>query len=247
VYANYFFYVHLEGLDKTLTLKYSFSTTSYFYDGINNTIDPLKLPKKLYLSCIEVLVKIILRHLKTDDNIIFYISSFCNGNNEAIAAQYKLWLPQLYLIAYRYLQNQEKAEDVIADCFEKLLSMPLEKRKQKFIDEQINLKALLIVMVKNRCLDTLKLSQNRNRILYNLSDSFSKVSQNNVQDDFTKDNVKLLLACLPEKEQTIMKLYLEGYKHKEISEKLQLSEKSISNLLSLSRKKIKNIWRIFME
>lgn len=185
--------------------------------------------------------------MKTDDNIIFYISSFCDGNNEAIAAQYKLWLPQLYLIAYRYLQNQEKAEDVIADCFEKLLSMSLEKRKEKFMDEQINLKALLIVMVKNRCLDTLKISQNRSRILDNLSDSFSKVSQNNVRDDFAKDNMKMLLACLPEKEQSVMVLYLEGYKHQEISEKLQLTEKSISNLLSLSRRKIKNIWRIFME
>jgi DNA-directed RNA polymerase specialized sigma24 family protein len=40
---------------------------------------------------------------------------------------------------------------------------------------------------------------------------------------------------------------LEGYKHEEISEKLQLSEKSISNSLSLSRAKIKNLWSVFME
>ena len=89
------------------------------------------------------------------NNTSNYIESFCNGDNKAIAAQYKLWLPQLYLIAFRYVKNHEIAEDVVSDCFEKLLIMPTEKRREKFIDEQINLKALLIVMVKNKSLDYL--------------------------------------------------------------------------------------------
>ena len=50
--------------------------------------------------------------------------------------------------------------------------MPLEKRKQKFIEEEINLKALLIVIVKNKCLDYIKTTKNRNRIIdaiYNMT------------------------------------------------------------------------------
>jgi hypothetical protein len=47
----------------------------------------------------------------------------------------------------RYLKSQEEAEDVVADCFEKLLKMSNErKRQQKFIIDQIDLKSLLIVM-----------------------------------------------------------------------------------------------------
>lgn len=176
-----------------------------------------------------------------------YIESFCNGDNKAIAAQYKLWLPQLYLIAFRYVKNHEIAEDVVSDCFEKLLIMPAEKRREKFIDEQINLKALLIVMVKNKSLDYIKVTENRNRIKEGLQWFLNKTTQNKIHEKFSEENFKRLVNCLPNKEQIILKMNLEGYKNEEISKKLKLSEKSISNSLSLSRTKIKNLWHIFME
>lgn len=176
-----------------------------------------------------------------------YIESFCNGDNKAIAAQYKLWLPQLYLIAFRYVKNHEIAEDVVSDCFEKLLIMPAEKRREKFIDEQINLKALLIVMVKNKSLDYIKVTENRNRIKEGLQWFLNKTTQNKIHEKFSEENFKRLVNCLPYKEQIILKMNLEGYKNEEISKKLKLSEKSISNSLSLSRTKIKNLWHIFME
>ncbi len=176
-----------------------------------------------------------------------YIESFCNGDNKAIAAQYKLWLPQLYLIAFRYVKNHEIAEDVVSDCFEKLLIMPAEKRREKFIDEQINLKALLIVMVKNKSLDYIKVTENRNRIKEGLQWFLNKTTQNKIHEKFSEENFKRLVNCLPYKEQIILKMNLEGYKNEEISKKFKLSEKSISNSLSLSRTKIKNLWHIFME
>lgn len=176
-----------------------------------------------------------------------YIESFCNGDNKAIAAQYKLWLPQLYLIAVRYVKNHEIAEDVVSDCFEKLLIMPAEKRREKFIDEQINLKALLIVMVKNKSLDYIKVTENRNQIKEGLQWFLNKTTQNKIHEKFSEENFKRLVNCLPNKEQIILKMNLEGYKNEEISKKLELSEKSISNSLSLSRTKIKNLWHIFME
>lgn len=181
------------------------------------------------------------------NNFELYLKSFCDGDNTAIATQYKCWLPELYLIAYRYTKNQEQSEDIVADCFEKLLQMPLEKRKQKFIDEEINLKALLIVIVKNKCLDYIKTTKNRNRIIDGIKSIWSSSSNNTAITNFTNESFEALLKCLPEKEQVILKMNIEGYKHEEISEKLQLSEKSISNSLSLSRAKIKSLWSVFME
>ena len=176
-----------------------------------------------------------------------YLISLCEGDNTAIAMQYKKWLPELYLIAYRYTKNQEQSEDIVADCFEKLLQMPLEKRKQKFIVEEINLKALLIVIVKNKCLDYIKTTKNRNRIIDGIKSIWSTSSNNTATAIFTNESFEALLKCLPEKEQLILKMNIDGYKHEEISEKLQLSEKTISNSLSLSRAKIKNLWSVFME
>ena len=181
------------------------------------------------------------------NSIDLFLILFCNGDNSAIAKQYKLWLPQLFLIAFRYVQNQEIAEDVVADCFEKLLQMPLEKRKQKFIEEEINLKALLIVMVKNKSLDHLKTTKNRNRIIDGIKNIWNKTSKNSAKEVFANENFEAMLGCLPGKEQKILKMYIEGFKHEEISNQLQLSEKTISNSLSMSRSKIKKLWNVFME
>lgn len=212
------------------------------------TINSKKLPedfvKKLYLQTITLK-----NYLKAQQHtsVNLYLISFCEGDNTAIAMQYKQWLSEFYLIAFRYVKNQEQAEDVVADCFEKLLQMPIEKRKQKFIDEQINLKALLIVMVKNKSLDCLKTAKNRNRIIDGIKNLWNTTSNNNATAIFSNESFEKMLGCLPEKEQIILKMNIDGFKHAEISEKLQLSEKTISNSLSLSRTKIKNLWSAFME
>lgn len=181
------------------------------------------------------------------NTIDFSIISFCQGDNNAIVNQYKTWLPELYLIAFRYVKDQENAEDIVADCFEKLLNLSIEKRKQKFIDEEVNLKALMIVMVKNKSLDFLKTSSNRSKIIDGFKNFLSTSTKNNSYKLFSDENFQKMLSCLPEKEQIILKMNIEGYKHEEISEKLKLSEKTISNSLSLSRAKIKSLWSIFME
>lgn len=183
----------------------------------------------------------------TPNSLFLYLIAFCEGDNAAIAKQYKQWLPELFLIAYRYVKNEVEAEDIVADCFEKLLRLSTEKRKQKFITEQINLKALLIVMVKNKSLDSLKMMKNRNRIIEGIKSLWPLATNNSSKIIFTNENFENLLSCLPEKEQIILKMNMEGYKHQEISQKLNLSEKTISNTLSITRIKIKNLWSTFME
>ena len=172
---------------------------------------------------------------------------FCDGDNKALCAIYSAWLPELYLIALRHVQSEHEAEDVVADCFEKLLKMPIAKRKQKFIVEEINLKALLLVMTKNQSLDVIKTKKNRTRIIDGLAKFIPKFGLNESKQTLTNDNFKMLLTCLPNKEMEILTLHLEGYTNQEIGIKLKLTEKTISNLLSVARKKVKELWKIFME
>lgn len=174
------------------------------------------------------------------------IENFCKGDNKALSALYSAWLPELYLVSYRYVQSEQEAEDVVADCFEKLFKMPLNIRYQKFIAEEINLKALLLVMAKNKSLDVIKTKKNRNRIVDGLVKFVPKFVTNGSRQTLTNENFKLLLACLPKKEIEILTLYLEGFTNQEIAIKLSLTEKTIANLLSSARKKVKELWRIFM-
>ncbi|WP_297868913.1 sigma-70 family RNA polymerase sigma factor [uncultured Flavobacterium sp.] len=175
------------------------------------------------------------------------LQQFCKGDNLALGHLYHTFLPKLYLIAYRYVQSQQEAEDVVADCFEKLFKMPIEKRKQKFIEEEIDIKALLIIMVKNRCLDVIKTKNNRNRIAQGIKKLLPVTSFNSVSETITEENFKLLLDCLPQKEKTVLAMNIQGFSNEEIAEQLQLSEKTISNILSMARKKVKELWGLFME
>jgi RNA polymerase sigma factor (sigma-70 family) len=186
--------------------------------------------------------------LNTPDNTIsLSIRLFSEGDNNALAQLYKNWLPELYLVSYRYVKSQEEAEDVVADCFEKLLRMDVAVRKQKFIAEEINLKALLLVMVKNKSLDVLKTSKNRSRIVDNIKGLIPLIGYNKAEQNLSDDNFKKMLCCLPEKEQKIAELHIDGFSLEEISKQLNISEKTVSNLLALSRKKIRTLWSSFMK
>lgn len=175
------------------------------------------------------------------------LQQFCKGDNQALSTLYKKWLPELYLVAYRYVQCEQEAEDVVADCFEKIFAMPITKRHQKFIEEEINIKALLLVMVKNKSLDVIKTKKNRNRILEGMKGFLPTISFNNAKQNLTNDNFKELLNCLPKKEKQILSLSIDGFTNAEIGEQFNLSEKTIANLLAMVRKKVKNLWNTFME
>ena len=175
------------------------------------------------------------------------LQQYCNGENYALSTLYKAWLPELYLVAYRYVQSQQEAEDVVADCFEKVFAMPTKKRRQKFIEEEINIKALLIVMVKNKSLDVIKTKNTRSRIVDGIKKLLPKEVFNGAKQTLTDDNFKALLNCLPEKEKEILTLSIAGFSNTEIGKQVNLSEKTVANMLSMARKKVKNLWKAFME
>jgi RNA polymerase sigma factor (sigma-70 family) len=175
------------------------------------------------------------------------LQQFCDGENQALCTIYKAWLPELYLVAYRWVQSQQEAEDVVAECFEKIFAMSISKRHQKFIEEEINIKALLLVMVKNKSLDVIKTKKNRNRIIDGIKKFLPTEVFNGAKQTLTDENFKTLLTCLPEKEKQIITLSIAGYTNTEIATQLQLSEKTIANMLSMARKKVKELWKTFMD
>lgn len=177
----------------------------------------------------------------------FLLKQFCDGDNQSFTPLYNAWLPELFLVAYRYVQCEPEAEDVVADCFEKIFRMSIKERKQKFIEEGINIKVLLLVMVKNKSLDVVKTKNNRLRIINGIKKWLPLAINNTVKQTISDDSFNALLCCLPEKEKTIITMNINGYSNKEIAVQLAISEKTVANSLSISRTKIKNLWQQFME
>ncbi|MFD2551571.1 RNA polymerase sigma factor [Bizionia sediminis] len=169
------------------------------------------------------------------------IVSFCKGKTTAIVPLYKTWSTELYFVAYKYLRNKEEAEDVVADVFEKLLNMPVAKRKEKFLDGKISIKALLLVAVKNKALDVIKVQTNRRRIEQNIQNTETLTAKNTVWLNLSNEFLESILNILPKRERDILKMNMDGYDRNEIGQALNVSPKTVSNSLSLSRNKLKEI------
>lgn len=69
-----------------------------------------------------------------------------------LTKSYKVLVPELYLVAYSFVQSETKAEDIVADCFKILLQLPNNKRRLKVNEFNFNLKDILLEMVKNQSL-----------------------------------------------------------------------------------------------
>lgn len=171
---------------------------------------------------------------------------FSGGNNDVVSDWYAKWKAELFLVAYHYFRNTHDADDVLSECFAKLIELNPNKRKEKFIDNEINVKSLLLVMIKNRCLDEIKQRQNRKRIVGGIMHLFNYTSLNKFNDNIDNDCFTELCKCLPEKERLILLMNIDGFSHQEIALKTGLSEKTISNNLTNVRKKVKCLWEDFM-
>ena len=171
---------------------------------------------------------------------------FSNGNNDVVSDWFANWKAELFLVAYHYFRNTHDADDILSECFAKLIELNPNKRKEKFIDEEINVKSLLLVMVKNKCLDEIKQRQNRKRIIGEIMHLFNYSSFNKSIDNIDQACFTALCECLPEKERSILLLDIDGFSRQEIAVRTGLSEKTISNNLTLARKKVKELWEDFM-
>ena len=112
-------------------------------------------------------------------------------------------------------------------------------------DWQINLKALLLVAVKNKALDKIKVENNRKRIQNGMQHSTFNTTKNMVFQTLNNEYLESMLLVLPERERDILKMNMDGYDRNEIGHALNVSPKTVSNSLSTSRSKLKEILEDF--
>ena len=166
-----------------------------------------------------------------------YWQNYLNGDNDALAKLYVNLFEPLVLKAIYYTKKPEIARDIVSSLFVSLLELDKEERLSRW-DKIESHQALLLAIVRNKCLDFLKITQNRERINNELF-----VATN---CDVEKiDMIAHLTTCIQElkpDEKQLVELHLQGYSNDEISLKLNLSEKTVRNKLSLTRKSIWKLW-----
>jgi RNA polymerase sigma factor (sigma-70 family) len=150
---------------------------------------------------------------------------------------FKKHASELLMIAYFYLKDMDAAKDAVADCFEKLLKNDIVLDRN-----QEEVKAWLIVVVKNHVKDILKQKKNRLKLLSFIN--FDYLSENNWYKKAEKESLDRAMNHLTPKEAEVFKLHLDGYSNDEIREKLNVSYATVKNQLYDAKKKLRKIWEI---
>lgn len=156
------------------------------------------------------------------------------GDTAAYAEIYDRYWGILYRYSRKVLFNEDEAEDVVQDIFVMLWSKSLD------LDIRVSLSSFLYASVRNRILKHFERSKVRNNYLNSLEkfiDEGKCITDHLVRENELASRIEAELAQLPAKMREVFELSRKAhFSHKEISEKLEISELTVKKQLSNATK-----------
>ncbi len=172
---------------------------------------------------------------------------FLQGDPEAFDQIYELLSPRLKAMAYRHCRNTENARDVVQDVFTKLAAMDSQTRMEHFGKSEANLEGWLMVSVKHRAMDMVKIDESRRKKSPEVRSTFAGETQNRSEETMTHERFQSMCNFLQPRQREVIELHIEGYRNEEIADRLNLSYNTVKNNIYEARQKLKNLWLRFME
>ncbi len=169
-------------------------------------------------------------------------------NEELFDVLYDLYYQKLYIFAYSYISSKEDAEEIIQDVFVKLW-----KNRNK-LSSVSNITGYIYKVTRNSCLDFLRTKKNVLAIESNMLQQQNLLNLHALSDDPSsliiekelEAQIMMEISKLPEKCRTVfVKSRIEGLKHKEIAEDLEISTKTIENHISKALRLLKKRFKDF--
>lgn len=142
---------------------------------------------------------------------------------------------KLYHVAYRLLENEADAEDLVQEAYMKLWD------KRDGLAVISNPEAFSVTLIKNLCFDMLRSGKyNLNRQTIELATVHHACQEDNLELRDEAGQVKALIAQLPDQQQKIVILRdVKECSYEEIERITGLSSINIRVLLSRARKRIR--------
>lgn len=166
-----------------------------------------------------------------------FISFLVKGDQNKFRLLMENTSDELFGFALGFIRNREIAEEIVSDVFVKIW------KKHKELGSIKNLKSYLFICVKNECLSYFRKTKN-DKIVYldEINDyHFIPVegNENELIDTETIEQIYSAIEELPPKCKLAFTLAkINGLKHKEIAEIMEVSPKTVNNHLVLALKKI---------
>lgn len=168
------------------------------------------------------------------------LNNCIKGKTEAEYKLYQITHSYLMSICIRYTRNEDKAREMLNMGFHRILN-----KLDKYRQNEVPFKSWIRVVMINTLINEF----NREKSHYNTiqyvehyveSGDFSVVNEAVKQMDIKE--IYKLIAKLPFPHQQIFNLYyLDGYKHREIAELMQINENTCKWYLNTAKEKLKDM------
>lgn len=157
-----------------------------------------------------------------------FIEIFRGGEPEFYDHYFRQYFRPLCYFASQFLHKEEEAEDLVQECFTRLLE------KQTNLKNPDTIRSFLYTTVRNGCINVLRKKKVRKHINYSIDESLPEISEASFEDAITKsemlNEIYHYILQLPPKVGQVCRLYfLEGKNDHEISELLQRSYHTVRN------------------
>ena len=142
----------------------------------------------------------------------------------------------LYREAYRMLGDRFEAEDAVQNLYVRLW-----EQKER-LDDLVSPKEYCLRALKNICIDRWRRMRARDEEM----DFVEEISEANAPPDTEREEaeefVEHFLATLPERQQRVMTMKMQGNSIEEIAEVTELTEGNVKVMLSRIRKRFRELY-----
>jgi RNA polymerase sigma factor (sigma-70 family) len=143
---------------------------------------------------------------------------------------YRKYSRKMYAICQAYARDKDMAQDILQDSFVKIFL------KINTYTHQNSLEGWIRRVVTNTAIDYFRQSRRLNNFIELVEEHNQQVSEDNITKAINVEEILYFLRKLPEGARVIFNLYaIEGYTHKEIADRLSISEGTSKSQYSRAR------------
>lgn len=153
--------------------------------------------------------------------------------NNRVAQQkiYVQFSSKMLSVCRQYIKDIHQAEDIMITAFMKVFS------NLKNFQHNGSFEGWIRRIMVNECISHIRV---QNKVSFIEDENYLEESFNNIESQFSVDDIQFLIDSLPDGYKIVFNLYaIEGYKHKEISSMLGITEGTSKSQLSHARKMLK--------
>jgi RNA polymerase sigma-70 factor (ECF subfamily) len=153
-------------------------------------------------------------------------------NRQAQQKIYQSYAPKMLGVCRQYIKDLHQAEDVMITAFMKVFT------NLKNFEHKGSFEGWIRRIMVNECISFLRANK---KVSFLEDEHYKEDSFNNIESNFTVDEIQFLIDTLPDGYKMVFNLYaIEGYKHHEIAELLKINEGTSKSQLSHARKLLQN-------